>query len=289
MSADGSSAKKVWPLRVKWISLAVILLSVLLLMRTLPLESLRQSLHRAVESWGVWGPVFYGLIYAVAVVFLIPASLLTLAAGAIFGLGMGTVLVSLSATTGAAMAFLIARYAARDQVQARVRQSPKLAAVDRAIGTEGWKIVALLRLSPAVPFTLQNYLYGVTAIPFWPCVLTSWITMLPGTFMYVYLGSLGSSAVSGQSTTGGEWALRGLGLLATIVVTVYITRVAKRAMTESLDLPASEPEPTHKSPHKPSLVKTGFWILAAITLLTLAITAQFQTQAIHNAIEHLLG
>src|SRR5687767_14061170 len=101
--------------------------------------------------------------------------MLAVVAGGLFGLVRGTIIVSLASTTTAALAFLIARYLARERVRRMVEHSPKLRAVDAAIGNEGWKVVALLRLSPAVPFNVQNYLYGVTAIRFWPCVLTSWV------------------------------------------------------------------------------------------------------------------
>ena len=115
---------------------------------------------------------------------------------------MGTIIVSLASTTGAALAFVIARYLARDSVARWVRRSPRFEAIDRAIGEEGWKIVALLRLSPAVPFNLQNYLYGLTKIRFWPCVLTSWAAMLPGTLMYVYLGVVGRAGL--EAASGGR-------------------------------------------------------------------------------------
>ena len=115
----------------------------------------------------------------------------TVAAGALFGSVVGVVVVSLASTTGAALAFLVARYLARDAVLRWVRRNPRYDAIDRAIGEGGWRVVALLRLSPLVPFNLQNYLYGLTAIRFWPCVLTSWAAMLPGTVVYVYLGHAG--------------------------------------------------------------------------------------------------
>ena len=109
---------------------------------------------------------------------------------------------------------------------------PRFEAIDRAVREGGWKIVALLRLSPAVPFTLQNYLYGLTGIRFWPYLLTSWLAMLPGTFLYIYLGHLGRAGVeaaSGErSRTPAEWAMMIVGLLATVAATVYITRLRAR-------------------------------------------------------------
>jgi len=156
-----------------------------------------------------------------------PASVLTLAAGGLFGLWVGTLTVSLASTTGAALAFLIARYLARERVAGIVRSRPALAAIDRAIDTGGWRIVAMLRLSPAVPFNVQNYFYGLTSIRFGQCVLASWIAMLPGTFMYVYLGHATGAIVAGGGRSGMQWTMMGIGLAATVAVTVYITRLAR--------------------------------------------------------------
>ena len=215
---------------LRWAAVALILLAVALLMQRVPTHGMQEAVQGWIDSLGIWGPLTLGLIYVVAVLLLVPGSLLTLVAGAVYGLVWGTVIVSLASTTAVAIAFLIARYVARDKIRRRVEQSPKLAAVDEAIGQQGWKIVALLRLSPAVPFSLQNYLYGVTAIRFWPCVLASWIAMLPGTFLYVYLGSLGKKAAAGGETSTAEWTVRGIGLAAAIAVTLYIAKLARNAI-----------------------------------------------------------
>lgn len=277
-----------WDLWVQGISLVVILASVFVLTRALPLEQWTLEFQAVIKGLGFWGPLLYGVFYAVAVVLLVPGSLLTLAGGAVFGLLEGTIIVSLAATTGAALAFLIARHFVRDKVQRHIRQSAKLTAIDQAIGKEGWKIVALLRLSPAVPFTLQNYVYGVTAIRFWPCTLTSAITMLPGTFLFVYLGSLGSEALTAHETSLGEWIARSVGLLATIVVTIYITRLARRAMRDSV--PLANPDDSVKtqansgnddsSSHRKW---TTLWILAAISAVILAAIAHWQKDAFQSA------
>jgi uncharacterized membrane protein YdjX (TVP38/TMEM64 family) len=199
-----------------------------------------------INGLGIWGALVFGLVYVSAVVALLPGSALTLAAGALFGLVGGTVVASLASTTGAALAFLIGRYLARDRIAARLHHYPRFNAIDRAIGESGWKIVALLRLSPAVPFNLQNYLYGVTAIRFWPCVLTSWMTMLPATFMYVYLGHLGRESLEAaaggatRSRSPAEWALLIAGLIATVAVTVYVTHLARKALRQHAALAAAD-------------------------------------------------
>jgi hypothetical protein len=127
------------------------------------------------------------------------------------------------------------------KVAARASGNRRFGAIDRAIGEGGWKIVALLRLSPAIPFNLQNYLYGLTPIRFWPYVLTSWLAMLPGTFLYVYLGHVAGAAIgAGRSRTVAEWAMLAVGLLATVVVTVYISLLARRKLHEQMEEPIAE-------------------------------------------------
>lgn len=217
---------------IRWVSIAVMLAALAWLMRILPSEHALGWLRNGIDSLGIWGPLVLGALYVLATLLFIPGWLMTLASGALYGLALGTLIVSLSSTTGAALAFLIARYVAREPVCRAIGRSPRLTAVDEAIGEQGWKIVALLRLSPAVPFNLQNYLYGVTAIRFWPYVLVSWAAMLPGTFMYVYIGSLGNSVAAGRQTTSAEWALRGVGLLATVIVTIYVARLARNAIQQ---------------------------------------------------------
>ncbi len=234
-SATASSLRRrsswaTWLKVIRWGSGIAIVIAVLLLARMLPAQQILTALESSVDGLGIWGPVALAAIYVVAVLLLVPGSVLTLAAGALYGLLTGAIIVSAASTTAVALAYLIGRYLARDTVRRKIAQSPKLAAVDDAIGKQGWKIVLLLRLSPALPFSLQNYLYGVTAVRFWPCVIASWIGMMPGTFLYVYLGSLGRTAAQGRETTPGEWAIRGVGLIATIAVTVYLAKLARRAI-----------------------------------------------------------
>lgn len=231
---DASGRFAVW---IRGASLAAIVAGLFLVMSVLPMQESGQRFESWVTSLGVWGPAAFILVYIVATVLMIPGSALTLAAGAIFGLWVGLAAASVASTTGAAAAFLIGRYLARDKIAKRFGQHPKFTAIDRAVGEGGWKIVAMLRLSPVVPFNVQNYLYGLTAIRFWPAVLASWVAMLPGTFMYVYLGYVGKATAvaatgSNQSTSWGPTTLKVVGLLATIAVTVYVTRLATRAVKE---------------------------------------------------------
>jgi uncharacterized membrane protein YdjX (TVP38/TMEM64 family) len=192
-----------------------------------------------VEGLGPWGPVAFVAGYALATVALVPGSVLTLAAGAIFGVGRGTALVLVAATVGASAAFLVARYLARGLVERRLVGDARFAAIDRAIGTEGRKIVLLLRLSPVFPFNLLNYALGLTRVRFADYLVAS-IGMLPGTLLYVYYGKvagdvarLAAGAPVRRDTA--YYVAAGLGLVATIVVTALVTRIARRALREATD------------------------------------------------------
>lgn len=194
-----------------------------------------QILER-VKEFGFMGAVLFALVYIAACVFLLPGSILTLGAGFVYKLFWGTVLVSVASTIGATVAFLIGRYLARDWVNKKITTLPKFKAIDRAVAREGWKIVGLTRLSPIFPFNLLNYAYGLTSVSLKEFVLASWVGMFPGTLMYVYLGSIASSfatlGTGGQEGTTLKLVLSGVGLIATIVVTIVITRIAKKALEE---------------------------------------------------------
>jgi uncharacterized membrane protein YdjX (TVP38/TMEM64 family) len=167
---------------------------------------------------------------------LAPGLILTLGAGFGFGLWKGFLAVSGGATLGAALAFLVARFVARDRIEAMAKGNDKFRKIDTAVGKQGAKLIFLLRLSPVIPFNLSNYLYGLTSVKFWPYVLASWIGMMPGTLLYVYLGTVGKVGLEASKGDGHrssiEYVFLGIGLIATIVVTVIVTRVAKRALEE---------------------------------------------------------
>jgi uncharacterized membrane protein YdjX (TVP38/TMEM64 family) len=189
-----------------------------------------------VKGLGVWGPVAFIAGYVVAAVLFIPGSLLTLAGGAIFGLTKGVMIVFLAAVLGSSAAFLVSRYVARGSIERRLAGNARFAAIDRAVGAQGRKIVFLLRLSPVFPFTLLNYGLGLTNVRFVDYVAAS-VGMLPGTLLYVYYGKvIGDVAVlaSGMAREKGpaDYAILILGLVATIVVTTIVTRIARRALDD---------------------------------------------------------
>ena len=190
-----------------------------------------------VDGLGAWGPAALVAIYAVATVALVPGSLLTLAAGALFGVVWGTVYAFVGATLGATLAFLVSRYLARGRVERRLRGDPRFQKLDRAIGREGLRVAFLLRLSPVLPFALLNYALGLTRIRFVHYLAAS-VGMLPGTLLYVYNGRL-AGEVAALGAAGAPprgpayYAVLGIGLAATILVTLRVTRLARRALAQA--------------------------------------------------------
>jgi uncharacterized membrane protein YdjX (TVP38/TMEM64 family) len=198
-----------------------------------------QPFAQWVDGLGFWGPAVFILGYVIAVVAFVPASLLTLGAGAIFGIVHGVIYVFVAATIGSCLAFLISRYLARSAIEKKVDGNPKFSAIDRAVEKEGRKIVFLLRLTPAVPFNLLNYALGLTRVRFGDYLIASFGT-LPGTLLYVYSGKLAGDVASlaGNPAVAKGWgyySFLGLGLVATIAVTMVVTRSAKRALAEATD------------------------------------------------------
>ena len=192
-----------------------------------------------IAGLGTLGPLVFIAGYAVATVAFIPGSLLTLAAGAIFGLTRGVIFVFVAAVIGSTLAFLIARYVARGAIERRLAGNARFAAVDRAIAAQGRRIVFLLRLSPAFPFSLLNYALGLSRVSLRDYVIAS-VGMLPGTVLFVYYGKLAGDVAALAAGVqapkgGGYYAVLVLGLVATIVVTTIVTRTARRALRQATD------------------------------------------------------
>ena len=200
-----------------------------------PQVLLQQALEW-IESLGSIGAIAFIGIYILATVAFLPAFILTLGAGVLFGVWWGSVYVFIGATLGAIAAFLVGRYLVRDWVAKKIAGNDKFRAIDRAVGKEGLKIVLLTRLSPIFPFNLLNYAFGVTGVSIQDYIIGS-IGMIPGTMMFVYIGSLvGSVALIGTETAPTnptlQWTIRIVGFVATIAVTIYITRIAKQALSQ---------------------------------------------------------
>ena len=220
----------------KWIAIVLVIIGLSAAAKSfLPLDAWMKALSAWVEKLGPFGVVVFALIYAAATVLFVPGSLLTLAAGLIFGVGLGFAAAWSGALLGASLAFLIGRYLARGKIEAKTKDNEKFKAIDEAIGQQGWKIIGLLRLSPLIPFSISNYFYGVTKVGFWPYVLASAGGMMPGTLLYVYLGAAGKAGLGGgeKAKTPLEWTFLAAGLVATIVVTIWVSRIAKNALKKT--------------------------------------------------------
>ncbi|MGH7786275.1 MAG: TVP38/TMEM64 family protein [Candidatus Binatia bacterium] len=229
-----ATARLPWP---KIVGGAAALIAVLLLARAggayLP------QFAAWVDGLGAWGPLVFIVGYAIAVVAFLPGSVLTLAAGAIFGLGWGVAYAFTAAVLGSSAAFLVSRYVARGAIERRIAGNARFAAIDRAIGAQGRRIVFLLRLSPAFPFSLLNYALGLTRVRFADYLVAS-IGMLPGTLLFVYYGKLAGdvAALAGGAAVqkdAGYYAVLGLGLVATVVVTAVVTRTARTALKQATE------------------------------------------------------
>ena len=224
------------------VALIIIVIALFLAMEFLPLRHWLGSFNDWVGQMGVAGIFIFIGVYAVATVLLAPGAILTIGAGFAFGWWKGFLAVSAGATLGASLAFLVSRFIARDKVEAIAKGNEKFRNIDNAIGKQGAKLVFLLRLSPVIPFNLSNYFYGLTGVKFWPYVLASWIGMMPGTFLYVYIGTAGETAVS--AAAGGEaikhgwqyWTFMSIGLAATILVTIWVTKIARDALKSQSDV-----------------------------------------------------
>ena len=194
--------------------------------------------HKAV-AWPI-----YVVAYVIATVLFVPGTILTLAAGFVFGLPIGVALVSVSSVIGAASAFLVGRYLARDSVRARMAAVPRFNALDHATAHDGFLIVLLVRLSPLFPFNATNYGFGLTGVTFRDYFFASWIGMLPGTILYVYIGTLALDltelAASGFTDLAAGRYLLVAGFIATVILTVLITHRATRALNRQLSNQSNE-------------------------------------------------
>jgi len=224
--------------RWRWPLLAVLVLVAALSLVFLPLRQFVESVLHAIQGLGFLGYLVVIGTYVLAALFFVPGSLVTLAAGFLFGVAKGSVVVSIGATLGAAAAFLTARYLARDRVEGKIMSNPRFHAIDRAVGREGFKIVLLTRLAPVFPYNVLNYAFGLTTVSFRRYILASWIGMIPGTLLYVYLGSTAKdlAQIFSGNLKGGiaQQAIRIFGLAATVLVTLVVTRIARRALREAI-------------------------------------------------------
>jgi len=174
--------------RVKLFLSILLVAGLFVLARRFSVQDLLTDALEWIHGLGPTGLLIFLGIYVLATVFFLPGSILTLGAGVVFGLVKGAIICSISSTLGATCAFLVGRYLARGWVETKIDENMRFKAIDEAVAREGWKIVGLTRLSPVFPFNLLNYAYGITKVSLRDYFLASWIGMMPGTIMYVYMG-----------------------------------------------------------------------------------------------------
>lgn len=199
----------------------------------LPLREWFVQFETYVKALGAIGPAVMVVVYVAATVLLIPGSALTIASGTLFGFSMGFLVAFAGANLGALAAFFLARTRLRARVARWADGNGRFRALDRAIGHEGFRVVVLSRLSPAFPFTVLNYLFGLTAVRPGAYLLANLLGMLPGGLLYVYLGVAARDALAGnaQEALGVyQQAMKYVGLLATLAVVFVVTRLARKAL-----------------------------------------------------------
>lgn len=238
---------------------ALIIIAVIILGRFLGAGAALKQILDWVSSLGAVAPLVFIFIYVIACLLFLPGSILTIGAGALFGLLWGSIYAWVGATIGATGAFLVGRYVAREWVTRKLERFPKFNAIDAAVGNEGWKIVALTRLSPIFPFNLLNYAFGLTRVSLRDYIVASGAGILPGTVMYVYVGSLAGDLTAASTGTAKRtpewWAINLVGLLATIAIAWYAARIARNALKQqTLAQPpnVSGDQSSHDHSHRPA-------------------------------------
>lgn len=225
-------------LGIKIAMVVIIILGVIGGIRLLPVKDWLVNVLQWTQGLGLWGPIFVVVFYIVACILFLPGSVLTLGAGFIFKLLVGAITVSIGSTLGACAAFWVGRTVGRKWISAKVATNEKFAAIDSAVGRQGFKIVLLTRLSPVFPFNLLNYAFGLTKVSFAQYALASWIGMMPGTVMYVFFGaglrSLADVAAGKVETGMAGQMFFWFGMIATIAVTVFVTALARKALKQAV-------------------------------------------------------
>lgn len=220
---------------LKFIIAAIVLCAITVAAVFLPLTQWVNAFAEWIRTLGAGGVILFIIAFIVAALISLPASVFAAAAGLIFGFGGGAAVALAGAIAASILGFLLARHVFRERVESYARKHRKFAAMDRALGEQGWKIVGLLRLSPVMPLGISTYLFGVTSIEFLPYAIASGFGVIPGTLMYVYLGAVGRISISGAKHQRSplEWALLLAGLFATIAVTILVGRIAKKALAQT--------------------------------------------------------
>ena len=234
-------------MRVAWraglVAVFAGLAAALLLTGPAEVEGAVSALRGWADARGTGGMVGFGAAYVLLALLFVPGAVLTMAAGAVYGVGWGLVVVAVATTVADAAAFLLGRHVARAAVLRLMDRHPRFRVVDRALGRGGWRIVALVRLNPTLPYSASNYLFGVTGVPFPTFLASSAVFTLPGAWAYLYAGFVGVETLGGEARSTVEWAVLVFGLAVTVAAVAYVTVLARRALDEMNDREAGPGAP----------------------------------------------
>lgn len=228
--------------KVRAVALIATVLAVTAAVHLLPVVAWLEAFQTWAEGRGFIGMVVFALVYAASVVAFVPASILTVGAGAIYGLWTGTAVVLVGASLGAVLSFLLARGALRERVRSWTEGNERFRVLDGAVAREGGKIVFLVRLAPVFPFTYINYLFGLTGIDTATYIVATVVGMIPGTIAYVYVGAAAAAAATREASAT-RTALQIAGAVAAVLVTVVVARMASKAIREAEGAPPPDATP----------------------------------------------
>ena len=204
-----------------------------------------QQIDSWVKSMGSLGPLFYLIFLSIAVVLLFPTPILKIFSGALFGFSLGSLINFASSVLGGFIAFILGRWMLRDSIKKIISKNKKVASIEKALSEDGMRVSILVRLSPILPDEWLNYALSTTSLSLKDFMISS-ISSLLYALVYSYYGSvLGSLAFSSAGIDGFNrsplwWAMTVIGVIATIVVTVYTTRIAMKALEEYQEVAPSE-------------------------------------------------
>lgn len=216
-----------------WRSLEIVFLFIAVLAgwAFLPVTDWIDDLQSWIDDFGALGPPIFILIYVLAVILLVPGSALTIAAGLAYG-NWGIPLALFASTAGASVAFLIARYIAYKKVHSMLADKQVLQAVESVVNSEGWKIIVLVRISPLIPFNIQNYFFGVTEVPLWQYTASTFVGLIPGTIVNVVIANFADGGFDGGIV---QWGFLGVGVTASCFLIWYVTRKVKTKLENKPD------------------------------------------------------
>lgn len=201
----------------------------------IPIGDTLRFLIEWVGSFGPWGPAALIVAHGLIVLLLVPNSWPIIAAGVLFGPLWGTVVGWAGSMLGGLFAVLLGRGFARERVEKKLSDNPRAARIDRAVAERGWKVVAVIRLSPFVPYALINYVLGLSSIRLWVLGVVTGLCIIPSTALYAWFGAIGRTGLEGEGglpADPSDWALVGLGLAMTVFAAVYVRRVVADAIDE---------------------------------------------------------